>query len=32
MMPANVTIWEDLDIMSLKSIRDYLNEIIEKKE
>ena len=32
MMPANITVWQDLDIMSLKSIRDYLNEIIEKKE
>ena len=32
MMPADISIWEDLDLTSLKSIRDYLNEVIEKKE
>ena len=32
MLPANITVWEDLDIISLKTIRDCLNEIIEKKE
>lgn len=31
-MPADMTIWEDLDITSLKSIRDFLNEVIETKE
>lgn len=32
MMPANFTIWEDLDLFSLKHIRDYLDEIIKEKE
>lgn len=32
MMPANITVWQDLDITSLKSIRQYLDEIIAVKE
>lgn len=32
LMPANITIWQDLDLVSLKSVRDYLNTIIEQKE
>lgn len=31
-MPADITIWEDLDIISLKMLYQYLEEIIEKKE
>ena len=31
-IPANLAIWEDADITTLKSIRDYLNGIIEQKE
>ena len=29
---ANLTIWEDADIVTLKSIRDYLDKIIVQKE
>lgn len=32
MLPSNITIWEDLDITVLKSIYQYLGEIIIKKE
>lgn len=31
-MPADLTIWEDLDLIALKSIRSFLDEVIEKKE
>ena len=31
-MPADFTIWEDLDLIALKSIRSFLDEVIEKKE
>lgn len=31
MAPANFTVWEDLDISVLKSVRQYLDELIEKK-
>ena len=31
-MPADFTIWEDLDLTALKSIRSFLDEVIEKKE
>ena len=32
MMPANITIWEDLDIFTLKNIRNYIDETIKAKE
>lgn len=32
MLPSDITIWEDLDITVLKSIYQYLGEIIIKKE
>ena len=31
-MPADVTIWEDLDITSLEDLANHLNEIIKKKK
>ena len=31
LMPANISVWEDLDLRTLISIRDYLNEVITKK-
>lgn len=31
LMPANISVWEDLDLRTLISIRDYLNEMITKK-
>ena len=31
-MPADFTIWEDLDLIALESIRSFLDEVIEKKE
>lgn len=31
-MPANITIWEDLDVTSLEDLVNHLNEIIEKKK
>ena len=31
-MPADITIWEDLDITSLEDLANHLNEIIEKKK
>lgn len=31
-MPADITIWEDLDITSLENLVNHLNEIIKKKK
>ena len=31
-MPADITIWEDLDITSLEDLANHLNEIIKKKK
>ena len=31
-MPADITIWEDLDVTSLEDLVNHLNEIIEKKK
>ena len=31
-MPADVTIWEDLDLLELENIRDCLSDIINKKK
>ena len=31
-LPADITIWEDLDIQSLKLVQNYLDGIIKKKE
>ena len=31
-MPADITIWEDLDITSLENLVNNLNEIIKKKK
>lgn len=30
-MPADITIWEDLDITSLENLVNHLNEIIKRK-
>lgn len=32
MMPANITIWEDIDITTLKYMRNFLDEVIKEKE
>ena len=31
-MPADITIWEDLDVTSLEDLAMHLNEIIKKKK
>ena len=31
-VPADITIWEDLDITSLENLANNLNEIIKKKK
>lgn len=32
MMPADITIWEDLDIITLKTLYSFLGDIIKQKE
>ena len=31
-MPADITIWEDLDLLALENISNFLNKVIEEKK